>query len=180
MRREEGAGLSQCATDGETYGHHHKFGELCLAYALEVDAPARGFSITNYGDYLDQHPPAMEVEISNGQEGEGSSWSCVHGVSRWIRDCGCHTGGEPGWNQSWRGPLREALDFLRDEAAASFEATRGELFIDPWAARDDAIALILDERKSREEFVYRHAPRDLTRADQQKRCYFSSCSGMRC
>ena len=170
--RAEKAGLINIATDGESYGHHHKFGELCLAYALVVDAPARGFAITNYGDYLDQHTPEMEVEISNGQEGEGSSWSCTHGVSRWIRDCGCHTGGERGWNQSWRGPLRKALDSLRDEAAASFEATRGELFIDPWAARDDAINLLLDERKSREEFLYRHAPRELTREEQRRALLF--------
>jgi alpha-amylase/alpha-mannosidase (GH57 family) len=166
------AGLINVATDGETYGHHHKFGELCLAYALVVDAPAGGFAITNYGDYLDQHEPEMEVEISNGEEGEGSSWSCTHGVSRWIRDCGCHTGGGPGWNQSWRGPLRDALDILRDEAAAPFAATRGELFVDPWVARDEAISLILDERKSREEFLRAHAPRELTRKQQQRALLF--------
>jgi alpha-amylase/alpha-mannosidase (GH57 family) len=161
-------GLINIATDGESYGHHHKFGELCLAYALEVDGPARGFSTTNYGAYLDQHPPAMEVEISNGEYGEGSSWSCAHGVSRWNRDCGCQTGGEAGWNQSWRKPLRDALDFLRDEAAGWFEATRGELFIDPWAARDDSISLILDEQKSREEFLHYHAPRELTPEEQRR------------
>lgn len=171
-RKAAAPGLINIATDGETYGHHHKFGELCLAYALEVAAPARGFSMTNYGDYLDQYPPAMEVEINNGREGEGSSWSCAHGVSRWIRDCGCHTGGEAGWNQAWRAPLRDALDFLRDEVEVHFEATRGELFTDPWAARDDAINLILDERKSREEFVYRHAPRELTREDERRALLF--------
>jgi hypothetical protein len=85
--------LVNVATDGESYGHHHKFGDLCLAYALELDAPARGFWITNYGEYLDQHPPKAEVEISLGSEGEGTSWSCVHGVSRWIRDCGCEKPG---------------------------------------------------------------------------------------
>ena len=168
QRRDELSGLINISTDGETYGHHHKFGDLCLAYALAVDAPARDFALTNYGEYLDQFPPEMQVEINNGDAGEGSSWSCVHGVSRWIRDCGCHTGGEPGWNQAWRGPLRAALDFLRDEAADYFEATRGELFIDPWAARDDAIALVLDELKSREEFLRVHAPRALTREQQQK------------
>lgn len=162
------AGLINIATDGESYGHHHKFGELCLAYALEIDGPARGFSITNYGDYLDRYPPALEVEISNGPEDEGSSWSCAHGVSRWIRDCGCHTGGEPGWNQSWRGPLREALDFLRDEAAGWFESTRGKLFIDPWAARDDSIGLILDEQNSREEFLHRHAPGELSGEEERR------------
>jgi alpha-amylase/alpha-mannosidase (GH57 family) len=167
-RQRELPGLINIATDGETYGHHHKFGDLCIAHALTVDAPARGFSVTNYGEYLDHHQPQFEVEIDNGPHGEGSSWSCQHGVGRWLRDCGCETGSEPGWNQAWRGPLRDALDFLRDEGSAAFENTRGELFIDPWAARDDAIALILDEMKSRELFLHEHAPRALTR-DQQTR-----------
>ncbi|MDQ2977151.1 MAG: DUF3536 domain-containing protein, partial [Acidobacteriota bacterium] len=165
-------GLLNIATDGESYGHHHKFGEICLAYALEIEAPARGFSITNYGEYLAEHPPTTEVEISKGPEGEGSSWSCSHGVSRWLRDCGCHTGGEPGWNQSWRKPLRDALDFLRDEASTWFEATRGDLFIDPWAARDDAIELILNQEQSREVFLRRQAPRELSRDDQQRALLF--------
>jgi alpha-amylase/alpha-mannosidase (GH57 family) len=153
--------LINVATDGETYGHHFKFGDICLAHALEVEAPARGFRITNYAEYLDEHPPAYEVEINNGPQGEGTSWSCVHGVNRWIRDCGCHTGGEPGWNQRWRAPLREALDFLRDENSVHFEATRGELFIDPWQARDDSIALVLDPDQLREEFLRDHAGRQL-------------------
>ncbi|MFN2516248.1 MAG: DUF3536 domain-containing protein [Pyrinomonadaceae bacterium] len=164
--------LVNVATDGESYGHHHKFGELCLAYAVEVDAPERRFRITNYGEYLDRHPAAAEVEINNGSKGEGSSWSCTHGVSRWIRDCGCHTGGEPGWNQAWREPLRKALDFLRDEASSYFERTRGELFNDPWAARDDAIELILDQHKSRAEFLHKHAPRQLEDVEQRRALAF--------
>ncbi|MGH9874380.1 MAG: DUF3536 domain-containing protein, partial [Pyrinomonadaceae bacterium] len=172
QRRAEAAGLINIATDGETYGHHHKFGDLCLAYAIEVDAPARGFALTNYGEHLEQFPPELEVEISNGELGEGSSWSCVHGVSRWIRDCGCQTGGEPGWNQAWRGPLRAALDYLRDEAASYFEATRGKLFTDPWLVRDDSIGLVLDEFKSREEFLRLHAPRALSREQQQRALLF--------
>jgi len=168
QRRDELPGLINISTDGETYGHHHKFGDLCLAYTLEVDAPARGFALTNYGEYLEQFPPELEVEINNGDRGEGSSWSCVHGVSRWIRDCGCHTGGEPGWNQAWRGPLRAALDFLRDQAAVYFEATRSELFTDPWVARNDSISLVLDEFKSRERFLSEHAPGELIREQQQR------------
>src|SRR6266404_1628283 len=105
--------LINVATDGETYGHHFKFGDICLAHALEVEAPRHDLRVTNYGAYLDQSPPAFEVEINSGPNGEGTSWSCLHGVGRWIRDCGCHTGGEPEWNQRWRTPLREALDFLR-------------------------------------------------------------------
>lgn len=164
--------LVNVATDGESYGHHHRFGDLCLAYALAGDAPARGFRITNYGEYLEQHPPAAEVQISSGPEGEGTSWSCTHGVSRWIRDCGCQTDGEPGWNQSWREPLRKALDLLRDEAAAYFEATRGDLFTDPWAARDEAIELALDQQKSREDFLRRHAPRQLSREEEMRALAF--------
>jgi alpha-amylase/alpha-mannosidase (GH57 family) len=160
--------LVNVATDGETYGHHFKFGDICLAHTLEIEAPARGFKITNYGEYLDQHPPAFEVEINNGPGGEGTSWSCPHGVGRWVRDCGCHTGGEPGWNQQWRRPLRQALDFLRDENAVWFEATRGTLFVDPWQARDDSIALVLDQYQSREQFLFAQAGRRLS-ADEQWR-----------
>lgn len=165
-------GLINIATDGETYGHHHKFGDLCLAYALQIDAPAQDFAITNYGEFLDRHLPETEVEISNGPKGEGSSWSCTHGVGRWIRDCGCHTGGAPGWNQSWRGPLREALDFLRDQGEVYFESTRGALFIDPRSARDDAVRLVLDERESREAFLDRHAARQLNREEQRRALLF--------
>jgi alpha-amylase/alpha-mannosidase (GH57 family) len=117
---------------------------------------------------LDFHPPVKEIEINNGPAGEGTSWSCAHGVGRWIRDCGCQTGGEPGWNQKWRGPLRAALDFLRDENVTPFETTRNELFTFPWVARDESIALILDASASREEFLLAHAGRWLS-ADDQKR-----------
>ena len=139
-----GGDLVNVATDGETYGHHFKFGDLCLTHALTVEAKSAGFWITNYAQYLDQHPPEIEVELDNGPDGEGSSWSCAHGVARWSRDCGCHTGGEEGWNQSWRKPLREALNFLRDDAAEKFEQAGSELFDDPWAARNDYIKVILD------------------------------------
>lgn len=164
--------LVNVATDGESYGHHHKFGDLCLAYALEVDAPRRGFSLTNYGEYLEQHPPRAEVEIGHGSRGRGTSWSCIHGVGRWDDDCGCSTGGEPDWNQAWRRPLRAALDFLRDEAALHFEATRGDLFIDPWVARDDSIELILNPKRSREEFLSKQTPRWLNREEQIRALLF--------
>src|SRR5215212_2708592 len=136
--------LVSVATDGETYGHHFKFGDLCLAHAVEFDAKQAGFRITNYGEYLDRHPPETEVEIDSGASGEGSSWSCAHGVGRWSRDCGCHTGGEAGWNQAWRQPLRAALNFLRDDAAVKFESAGNKLLSDPWAARNKYIAVILD------------------------------------
>jgi alpha-amylase/alpha-mannosidase (GH57 family) len=158
--------LVNVATDGETYGHHFKFGDICLAHALEIEAPARGFDIRNYGEYLDQHPAIFEVEINNGHDGYGTSWSCPHGVGRWTRDCGCHTGGEKGWNQGWRTPLRQALDFLRDENVSRFDATRGTLFVDPWQARDESIALVLDQYHSREQFLFAQAGRWLSSEEQ--------------
>ena len=155
------------ATDGETYGHHFKFGDLCLAHALEVEAKEAGFWIGNYAQYLDRHPAELEVEIDNGPDGEGTSWSCVHGVGRWSRDCGCHTGGEPGWNQSWRQPLREALNFLRDDAAGKFERVGIELLGEPWDARNDYISVMLDQH-AREPFFKRHAVRPLSAQEESR------------
>lgn len=154
--------LVNVATDGETYGHHFKFGDLGLAHTLGVEARQAGFWITNYGEYLDRHVPQALVEIENGSAGEGSSWSCAHGVSRWARDCGCHTGGEAGWNQAWRDPLRVALNFLRDDAALKFEST--ELLRDPWAARNDYVSVLL-EPQAKENFLARHAVGTLNEAE---------------
>jgi alpha-amylase/alpha-mannosidase (GH57 family) len=155
------------ATDGESYGHHFRTGERCLAYALEVEAESRGFWVTNYGEFLERYPPTMEVEIKTGPNGEGTAWSCCHGVGRWSRDCGCHCGACDGWNQSWRAPLRAALDLIRDSAAELFATTEKELFIDPWAARDEYIELI-NEQSSREEFLYKHAGRILTSKERER------------
>jgi alpha-amylase/alpha-mannosidase (GH57 family) len=150
--------LVNFATDGETYGHHFKFGDRCLAYALETEATRRGFRVTNYGEFLESNPPAREVEIKRDAAGEGTAWSCAHGLGRWTRDCSCHAGAPEGWNQRWRDPLRRALNFLRDEAASIFEQRGGELFRDPWRARDDYVELLLGAR-DREEFFREHASR---------------------
>ena len=167
-RAVDGKSMINVATDGETYGHHFKFGDLCLAHAVTEEAPARGFKVSNYGEYLDQHSPVLEIEINNGPDGQGTSWSCPHGVGRWIRDCGCHTGGKPGWDQKWRASLRQALDFLRDENIGYFESTRGRLFTFPWLARDESISLILDPYQSREKFLYDHSGRRLSAEDRQR------------
>ncbi|MGD0205939.1 MAG: DUF3536 domain-containing protein, partial [Dehalococcoidia bacterium] len=104
------------ATDGETYGHHHRFGDMALAYALHYIQSNNLARLTNYGEYLEKHPPADLVEII-----ENTSWACAHGVERWRSDCGCNTGARPGWNQAWRAPLRQALDWLRDALAPRYE-----------------------------------------------------------
>ncbi len=150
------------ATDGETYGHHFKFGDLCLAHALEIEAKESGFLITNYGEFLDQHPPEYEVQIR-----EVSSWSCAHGVERWRSDCGCHTGGEPGWNQRWRTPLRIALEYLRDYASDIFDTSGRELLLDPWKARNEYIDVLLGQSTA-DQFLARHQTKPLSEGKKQK------------
>jgi hypothetical protein len=152
--------LVHIATDGESYGHHHRFGEMALAYALDQIEARQLARLTNYGAYLEEHPPTHEVEIV-----ENSSWSCTHGVDRWWRDCGCHTGAPAGWNQQWRTPLREALDWLRDQVAPVWERKARELLRDPWAARDDYIQVIRDRSEaSIQNFFARHALAPLSAA----------------
>lgn len=152
----DGAGpgprLSHLASDGETFGHHHRHGEMALAWALRrIEREGRA-ELTTYGRFLELCPPRHEVRIV-----EPSSWSCVHGVERWRGDCGCHTGGEPGWNQRWRAPLRRALDRFRDALDLRFVEQAGRWVDDPWAARDDYIRVLLEpSAESHGRFLERH------------------------
>jgi alpha-amylase/alpha-mannosidase (GH57 family) len=153
--------LMHVATDGETYGHHYRFGEMALAYTLSTIARKHMATLTNYGQYLERFPPDQMVEIA-----EHTSWSCVHGVERWRGDCGCQTGGKPGWHQRWRKPLRDALDWLRDHLAQLFEDEGRELLSDPWAARDSYITVILERsHASIERFFQQQARRRLSDAE---------------
>ena len=131
--------LVNIATDGESYGHHTKFGDMALSYVLGVKAKDLGFEITNYGQYLEMYPPEYEVDIK-----PVSSWGCSHGVERWKDDCGCNTGAQPGWNQKWRKPLRDALDYLRDELIKLCSAEGAKYYKDFWDARNKYIDVILD------------------------------------
>ena len=143
--------IVHCATDGESYGHHHKFGEMALAAAVgQIEATGEA-ELTNYGAFLAAHPPTHEVEIR-----DNTSWSCAHGVERWRADCGCGIDGRR--SHRWRAPLREALDWLRDEIDTLFESRGGALLKDPWAARDDDIDVVLDRAPERvDAWLSRHA-----------------------
>ncbi len=156
-RRLSERGLVHVATDGEVYGHHEPFGDMCLAYVFKSEGARRGLWFVNYGEMLDLNPPEQEVELNFTDSGEGTAWSCAHGVGRWVRDCGCSTGGQPGWNQRWRTPLRRGLDAIRDEIQRAYATTAGLHLIDPWAARDDYIEVLLDPSEgSRGAFLRRH------------------------
>ncbi len=164
-------GVSECrdfpqivniATDGESYGHHTKFGDMALAYVLKVKAKDEGFKITNYAEYLEKHRSDCEVEIK-----QASSWSCFHGVGRWKEDCGCSTGGHPGWNQKWRKPLRDALDYLRDELIIIFEQEGPKYFDNVWEVRNRYIDVILDRNEMNvKKFQQENFKPDLS--DEQK------------
>jgi alpha-amylase/alpha-mannosidase (GH57 family) len=153
--------LAHVATDGESYGHHHRHGEMALSYALHWIEANELADLTNYGDFLEKFPPRWEAEVV-----ENSSWSCFHGVERWRSDCGCN-GGKPGWNQRWRGPLREALDLLRDKTAPLAEELAAPLLHDLWSARDAYIQVMLDHRTSNvNRFLAEHATHKLTPAER--------------
>jgi alpha-amylase/alpha-mannosidase (GH57 family) len=137
--------LVNLCTDGESYGHHEKFGEMGLAHLLAQELPKRGIHVVNYAAYLAEHEPTWEAEIKPGDDGLGTSWSCAHGVGRWSDACGC---GAEGKSLAWRKPLREALDWLRDHMALIFEREGGRVLRDPWAARDAYISLVLDRSEA--------------------------------
>ncbi len=150
------------ATDGETYGHHHKKGEMALGYAIHHIERNHPGMITNYGQYLERHPPTCEAEIW-----ERSAWSCSHGVERWNSNCGCNSGGYPSWNQAWRTPLRQAFDWLRDTIASPFENKGREIFRDPWAARNEYIGVILNRcTENAEKFFAEQAAYELTQDEK--------------
>ena len=137
------------ATDGETFGHHHKFADRALAYAFTHAASTAGVRVLGTATLVHEVPPTHEVLVRE------SAWSCVHGVRRWKDDCGCSTGGEPDWNQEWRAPLRRALDGLRDHGLEVFGRRGGAVLRDPWAARDAYVDVILG-RCSLDEFLDEH------------------------
>ncbi len=150
--------LVHIATDGESYGHHHRYGEMALADCLEYVEQNNLATLTTYGEYLEKFPPDWEVKIF-----DNSSWSCVHGIERWRSNCGCNSGKE-GWHQEWRGPLRGALDWLRDKLIDLFEKEASSLLKDPWAARNEYIEVINNRRKTvMEAFAKKHAKKKLSK-----------------
>lgn len=150
------------ATDGETFGHHRKGAEKALAYALTEEFPSRGWQVTSYASYLSRCLPTWEVQLK-----PVTAWSCSHGVDRWQRDCGCGGGG--GWQQQWRAPLREALDWLRDRLASLYEKSAEALLNDPWEARNDYVWVVGDRsEQSLNQFFTDHQSHSLSESERTK------------
>lgn len=153
---EDGPQLVHVATDGETYGHHHRHGDMALAYCIEYIRNDDRAEITNYARFLALCPPQDETQIH-----ENTSWSCYHGVDRWRSNCGCHSGGKPEWNQEWRKPLRETLDWLRDTLSELYEKSAVGFLNDAWAARNGYIEVVLDRGEAAvEKFMQAYAKPD--------------------
>ncbi len=156
--------LAHIATDGESYGHHHKKGEMALSYCLHTLRESEEVKLTIYGEYLENHPPEWEAEII-----EDTSWSCAHGVERWRSDCGCHTGGHDDWHQKWRAPLRESFDWVRGELEELFETEMADFTDQPWEARDAYIMVILDRSEANvRAFLEEHFGESLNKEAQVK------------
>ena len=154
-KNKVGSQLISIGTDGESYGHHEPFGDMCAAWLFERFCPQNGIVPVNYGWYLEKNPPEFEVQIKNAY-GEGSAWSCAHGVGRWYRDCGCSTGGGPNWNQKWRGPLRQTFDIVKKVADEIFEREFPILSdLKCWDARDKYIDVMLEpeDAQRKEDFA---------------------------
>jgi alpha-amylase/alpha-mannosidase (GH57 family) len=158
--------LISMAVDGETFGHHKHFTDRTIAYLLTKLAPAKGYTVVNYSEYLSLFPSEYEVQIKPGVDNEGTSWSCFHGVGRWKRNCGCQTGGKPRWNQEWRTPLRIALNQLRDKLSKIYELEGKKYLKDVWKARNEYINILLDSsEKNIQRFFIDNASKPLNKEE---------------
>jgi alpha-amylase/alpha-mannosidase (GH57 family) len=123
--------ITAAATDGETFGHHHHFGEMALASAFRIIGEREDVTIENFASFLARNPARSDAVLVSP-----SSWSCSHGVERWRSDDGCRM--TPGTSQAWRAPLRSGLEWLAEELHEIFEREgRGLFSADPWRVRDD-------------------------------------------
>ncbi|MDR1993480.1 MAG: DUF3536 domain-containing protein [Nitrososphaerota archaeon] len=155
--------IESVASDGELYGHHHPHGDMTLAYCIYHIVSTETAKLTNYGEFLEKHPPLYEVQII-----ENTSWSCSHGVERWRNDCGDNMG-KAGWHQTWRKPLRAAMDWLRDTLIPHFEQDAAQYLTNPWSSRNDYITIVLNRsRENIEAFLTTHSKRLLTETEKRR------------
>ncbi|MEX2594639.1 MAG: DUF3536 domain-containing protein [Anditalea sp.] len=161
---EEEVELANIATDGESYGHHHRYGEMALSYCLDSLDKNEDIKLTVYGEFLEKFPPEHEVEIL-----ENTSWSCYHGVERWKSNCGCNTGGNQNWTQEWRGPLREAFDWVREKFIGLYEREMKSYSPDPWGLRNRYIQVVLDRSNENvNAFLKDNIEKELSEEEKKK------------
>lgn len=153
--------LVSTATDGESFGHHHRFGEMAVAWAVRRLQEQKTVRLTNYAEFLDRYGSFWEAEIY-----DGSSWSCAHGLERWRSDCGCRINHRAGWNQRWRSYLRDAFDFLKEIVDDVYLTVCGKLLHDPWQARNAYIEVLLNpDERTRQAFLSKYGRKLLSEED---------------
>ncbi len=156
--KDNAANLVHTATDGEIYGHHEPFGDMCLSSLIKLIKKNNDFVLSNYGFYLEKYPPVLEVRLRSGEDKKGTSWSCSHGISRWYKDCGCTTGGNPEWNQEWRTPLRAAFTYISSRLNEVYKKQMYNL------TRKDPVMIlnkygaVINGKKSPESFSRKYIP----------------------
>jgi hypothetical protein len=128
---DNAATIVSVATDGETFGHHHRFGDLALAALIDRIDRRTDATLSNFTAMLDATPSVDDVSIVSP-----SSWSCPHGVDRWRRECGCRM--EPGTSQAWRAPLRDGLESLAAGVSEVVQQRWPAKAGDRWTVRDAA------------------------------------------
>lgn len=120
------------ATDGETFGHHHRQGVEVLGRFHQAEESHR-YSLTTLGLHLQRHPPEAELEIINN-----SAWSCAHRLDRWVVGCTCTAG-----DSRWKGALRRALDNLAADLDSIYAEQARQLGTEPWELRNGYMAVVL-------------------------------------
>ena len=133
----DGPRVVSLATDGETFGHHHRDGVVTLEKVLGALGARGDVQVENFAAVLARIPPQGDLRLVGP-----SSWSCPHGVERWRSDCGCRVHTEHATQQRWRAPLRNTLGWLAGELHGVFEREGSALFADPWGARDAYVSVL--------------------------------------
>ena len=170
--------LIAVATDGETYGHHHKDGVKALAAVLGELGRSDTLGLANFGSVLARVSPGDGAVLI-----EPSAWSCPHGVDRWRTDCGCKMAPEEESQQRWRAPLRGALDWLAGELDPIYEREAEPIFAAPWDVLDRYGEVISGADADRARFARSAAGADeteraldLLELQRHRRCMFTSCA----
>jgi alpha-amylase/alpha-mannosidase (GH57 family) len=144
----DGPQLVNVASDGETYGHHHRNGHLALTRSLSEVEKSGTTALANYALFLALAPPDHEVRLL-----EPTSWSCSHGVERWRSNCGCGSDIRAGYNQEWRTPLRLSLDWLRDRLEVVYSKEGSAVFVDKGAAKEGFGSSGIGNREREQDYI---------------------------
>jgi len=163
------------ASDGELYGHHQSLRQHFLARLVDGASHNLDLHSTFPERWLRTYPPRAHVRIQ-----ENTSWSCHHGISRWMGNCLCTPG-----DSRWKGQLRLAFNRLASDLDQLYYETARAIFKDPWTLRNRYIHVLLGQM-SIDALFAESADRSLTtsetrnihlllEAQRERQRMFTSC-----